>query len=75
MHHLTPDQALTRLHSGHCTQRDYNRFMFAWGWSAVRFSSLGNWAARQDRYYEKYGRNAMYARINRVRRVLGFDAI
>jgi len=49
--------------------RTYNHFFRLWVWSVVRFS--GRASHMQDNYLSKHGREALFRRINRVRRVLG----
>ena len=46
--------------------------MALWQWAAPRFSSLGT---DQDRYFKRYGAEATYRRINRVRRWLRLEVI
>ena len=43
-----------------------------WQWAAPRFSSLGT---DQARYFERYGAERTYQRINRVRRWLRLEII
>jgi hypothetical protein len=43
-----------------------------WQWAAIRFSSYGT---AQQAYFRRYGAEATFARINRVRAWLGLDPI
>ena len=49
-----------------------NQAMALWQWASPRFSSLGT---DQDRYFKRYGAEATYRRINRVRRWLRLEVI
>ena len=49
-----------------------NQALALWQWVAPRFSSLGT---DQDRYFKRYGAEATYKRINRVRRWLSLEVI
>jgi len=44
-----------------------------WGWSAVRWSNP--YGERQEWFWEKYGKDKFYAKINKVRAAFGFDLI
>jgi hypothetical protein len=49
-----------------------NQAMALWQWAAPRFSSFGT---DQARYFDRYGAEATYKRINKVRRWLGLELI
>lgn len=49
-----------------------NQAMALWHWAAPRFSSLGT---DQERYFKRYGAEATYQRINRVRDWLGLEIL
>ena len=49
-----------------------NQAMAIWQWAAPRFSSLGT---DQAAYFDRYGAEMTYRRINRVRRWLGMEVI
>ena len=48
-------------------------FRRVWSWSSERFS--GDADARQQAFWDRYGRRAYYRRINRVRTAFGFPTI
>jgi hypothetical protein len=47
-----------------------NQATALWHWAAIRYSS-----DHQDRYSKRYGIEATYKRINKVRRWLGLEVI
>lgn len=59
--------AVRYLHEGRITQKTFEHFCLFWDWCAPRFS--GSAAIRQERYYNKMGKDAYYRRMERVRRI------
>ena len=43
-----------------------------WQWAAIRYGSYGT---EQERYFRRYGAEATFARINRVRSWLGLPPV
>lgn len=66
---LTYNEAVSALHRGEMTQREWKRYKFAWTWCAARFE--GEAAKAQDRYAERHGMEALWAFRNRVRAAVG----
>lgn len=60
--------AVECLHNGCLPRREYEKYYDAWCWSAVRTS--GGALALQDAYERKHGPNALFARIERVKRAI-----
>ena len=52
--------------------RKRQQAMAIWQWAAPRFSSLGT---EQDRYFQRYGAERTYQRINRIRAWLGLEIL
>ena len=50
--------------------RERQAALAVWHWASPRFSSLGT---EQARYFERYGAEATYQRIARVRSWLGLE--
>ena len=64
---LSWEQITTQLQG-----RDRQQALAIWHWAAPRYSSLGT---AQAAYFSRYGAEATYARINRVRSWLGLDPV
>lgn len=54
-------------------QATYEAYIRVWNWSAVRWS--GHISNQQDRYWERYGKDAFYAKINKTRAAFGMSLI
>ncbi len=54
--------------------REYDYYCLLWIWSVPRFSNNLNADFIQSKYYEKYGKERYYKRINRVRKWFGLDS-
>ena len=64
---MTAAQIQQALWNGEMTAREYGRYMFAWSWSAVRFS--GSAAAAQDDYSNRHGFDHYRKRMLQVDRI------
>ena len=60
----TYNDAVQSLHTGRISQADFDAYMLFWEWSAFRASSL-----KQDRCWNKLGKDAFYRRIERMNRL------
>jgi hypothetical protein len=67
---ITYAQAESDFRSGLMTQRDFDRFVFVWTWSAPRYS--GRAGLQHDSYFNRKGVAAYHRRIARVRKAVGF---
>lgn len=52
---------------------ELRRHEFVWSWAATRMGGCAG--ARQERYYERHGRDHFWRRINQVRRICGFEEL
>jgi len=55
---------------GVITQGEWDWYRFFWTWSAHRFSTVERSGPRQERAYERLGRDRFERRIARVRRLI-----
>lgn len=53
------------LHEGRITPRTFDRFLFIANWAAARFSGVAG--VRQEGFYQRFGSDAYWRRIERVR--------
>jgi hypothetical protein len=68
---LSYDNAANAVKLGLMSHDDWNRFLFLWSWSAIRYDGIPGMA--QERYYRRHGAKHFYDRINRVRRIAGCE--
>lgn len=59
------DQATRYLHEGRITQRTFDWFWLFAAWAAPRFSGVPGF--RQDRFYNRCGKDAYWRRIERFK--------
>jgi hypothetical protein len=71
--HLTPAQVEDAFYCGQISYQLYRAYELVWGWSAPRWSNP--WSDRQERFWEKYGKDAFYRKINKTRAAFGFSLI
>lgn len=57
------------LYYGLINQRVFEAFVRIWNWSAPRHG--GSISRKHDAFYEKYGAEKYYAKINKVREAFG----
>jgi hypothetical protein len=55
------------LWSDEMTAREYERYLFAWSWSASRFS--GSAAVWQDDYAARHGSDHLHKRMDQIKRI------
>jgi hypothetical protein len=53
--------------------KHYATYLALWEWSGFRFS--GRAGDKQDAFWHKFGRDAFYARINKIRAACGFTPL
>lgn len=58
------------LHSGTIGQATFEAYCRVWEWCAPRF---GHVAWKHDSFWKRFGKEAYYAKINRVRIAFGFE--
>ena len=54
---------------GNMSRREFDRYVFAWCWTAPRFS--GGHAEAQDSYYKRHGAEHYHARMAQVNAICG----
>lgn len=64
LRHCSQDEAVRWLYEGRVSQKDYEHFCFFATWAAPRFSGAEGFA--QERYYRRFGFDALNRRIQRV---------
>lgn len=62
------DHVVERFHDGRTTQREFDRYFWAWVWSAVRLTGVAGMI--QDSYTRRHGPISLGQRIARVRAVV-----
>lgn len=62
-----------RYNSGQISYVLYKKYCSVWDWSAPRWT--GRAGMKQESFWGKYGKNAYYKRINKIRRAFGFTEI
>lgn len=60
---------------GRLSDREWHRYRFAWTWCAARWSNVCRAGEKQERFWNRFGKEAYYRRMNRVRRICGFAPI
>lgn len=55
---------------GTIPQSTFDAFMAVWDWSAIRHTGMAG--MKQEAFYARFGAEAYYRRINRVRVAFGF---
>lgn len=71
--HLTLAQVEDLYNWGSVSQAEYEAYCRVWDWSAPRFG--GAIGLKHEAYWNKYGKERYYARIDKVRRAFGWDEI
>jgi hypothetical protein len=61
------------LHEGLVSQREFEAYCAVWTWCAFRVS--GPAAYKQDAFWKRFGPDAFYRRLNKVRNAFGMDPI
>lgn len=61
------------FHYGIITYNEFWAYVSVWEWCSPRMG--GRAGEKQDKFWEKYGKEAYYKRINKVRAAFGFDLI
>lgn len=71
---LEPRSRVEQLEAwGSISQSTASAYYAVWNWSAPRHSGLIG--MKHDAFWDKYGKDAYYARINKVRKAFGFKTI
>jgi hypothetical protein len=68
--YLSYETAERLSREGFLSADDWQRYCRIWDWSATHIRH-----AAQDRFYDKYGKKAYTAKINRLRRVMGLSLL
>ena len=56
---------------GQISQTHYEAYCRVWEWCAPRFG--GSAGFKQESYWKRHGKEAYFAKINRVRKAFGFE--
>lgn len=60
---------------GRLEDRVFEAYVRIWKWTAVRWSNVHNADQEQERFWQKYGKEAFYRKINKTRQAFGFEPI
>lgn len=64
---LSYDQVTKMLHWGNIDSRTFERWCLFSDWAAPRFSGCAGF--KQERFYNRFGKEAYWRRIERIRRL------
>jgi hypothetical protein len=69
------DQVESMLHRGLIGQSDFEAYCAVWTWINFRASDTVMASDKQDRFWGKYGKDAFYRRVNKVRAAFGCEPL
>lgn len=67
------DQVIHLYKYGHISKELLKAWVKVWEWASVKYG--GKIAEEQDRFFDKYGAEKFYAKINKTRRAFGLQKL